>query len=171
MKLKDEDDYQRWDGQREGNAAEQPKIARTVYACGLEQLPRQLVPVVRAAGNMNLAGLAAGIADVSGRTREGSIRAEKLSGGTFSIANIGSVGALFDTPIINQPQVGKLGVGTIVKRAVVIADGDNVLAIRHMMYLCLTYDHRTVDGADAGRFLAHVRARLETGAFEAELGL
>ncbi len=133
-----------------------------------------LVPVVRAAGDMDLAGLAAGIADVAGRTRDGSIKTEELSGGTFSITNIGSVGALFDTPIINAPQVGILGVGAIVKRPAVVAgpdDGDDVLAIRRMMYLCLTYDHRIVDGADAGRFLAHVRARLEAGAFEAELGL
>ncbi|WP_315914847.1 2-oxoglutarate dehydrogenase, E2 component, dihydrolipoamide succinyltransferase [Arthrobacter sp. lap29] len=132
-----------------------------------------LVPVVRGAGEMNLAGLAAGIADVASRTRDGSIKADELSGGTFSITNIGSVGALFDTPIINAPQVGILGVGAIVKRPVVVTgpDGDDVLAIRHMMYLCLTYDHRIVDGADAGRFMSHVRARLGAGAFESELGL
>jgi pyruvate dehydrogenase E2 component (dihydrolipoamide acetyltransferase) len=111
-----------------------------------------LVPVVRDAGSLNLAGLAAG---------------------TFSITNIGSVGALFDTPIINQPQVGILGVGAIVKRPMVVTgtDGDDVLAIRHMMYLCLTYDHRLVDGADAGRFLQTVTARLQAAAFEADLGL
>lgn len=132
-----------------------------------------LVPVVRNAGTLNLAGLAAGIADVAARTRDGSIKADELSGGTFSITNIGSVGALFDTPIINAPQVGILGVGAIVKRAVVLTgpDGDDLLAIRHMMYLCLTYDHRLVDGADAGRFLQTVRTRLETAAFQDDLGL
>ena len=132
-----------------------------------------MVPVVRDAGSLNLAGLAAGIADVAARTRNGSIKAEELNGGTFSITNIGSVGALFDTPIINQPQVGILGVGAIVKRPMVVTgpDGDDVLAIRHMMYLCLTYDHRLVDGADAGRFLQTVSARLSAAAFESELGL
>ena len=132
-----------------------------------------MVPVVRDAGSLNLAGLAAGIADVAARTRNGSIKAEELNGGTFSITNIGSVGALFDTPIINQPQVGILGVGAIVKRPMVVTgpDGDDVLAIRHMMYLCLTYDHRLVDGADAGRFLQTVTARLSAAAFEADLGL
>ena len=132
-----------------------------------------LVPVVRDAGSLNVAGLAAGIADVAARTRDGSIKADELSGGTFSITNIGSVGALFDTPIINQPQVGILGVGAIVKRPMVVAgpDGGDVLAIRHMMYLCLTYDHRIVDGADAGRFLQAVTARLSAAAFDAELGL
>lgn len=132
-----------------------------------------MVPVVRDAGSLNLAGLAAGIADVAARTRNGSIKAEELNGGTFSITNIGSVGALFDTPIINQPQVGILGVGAIVKRPMVVTgpDGDDLLAIRHMMYLCLTYDHRLVDGADAGRFLQTVTARLAAASFEADLGL
>ncbi|KNH17029.1 dihydrolipoamide acetyltransferase [Arthrobacter sp. ZBG10] len=132
-----------------------------------------LVPVISDAGNLNLAGLAAKIADVAGRTRGGKIGPDELSGGTFSITNIGSVGALFDTPIINQPQVGILGTGAIVKRAVVVADenGDDSIAIRSMMYLSLTYDHRLVDGADAGRFLQTLKARLEEGAFEADLGL
>jgi 2-oxoglutarate dehydrogenase E2 component (dihydrolipoamide succinyltransferase) len=132
-----------------------------------------LVPVISDAGNLNLAGLAAKIADVAGRTRDGKIGPDELSGGTFSITNIGSVGALFDTPIINQPQVGILGTGAIVKRAVVVADenGDDSIAIRSMMYLSLTYDHRLVDGADAGRFLQTLKARLEEGAFEADLGL
>jgi len=127
-----------------------------------------LVPVVRDAGTLNLAGMARGIADVAARTRAGSIGADELSGGTFSITNIGSVGALFDTPIINQPQVGILGVGAIVKRPGVVTDRDgaDVLGIRHMMYLCLTYDHRLVDGADAGRFLQAVTRRLEAADFE-----
>ncbi|MDQ0028890.1 2-oxoglutarate dehydrogenase, E2 component, dihydrolipoamide succinyltransferase [Arthrobacter bambusae] len=132
-----------------------------------------LVPVISDAGNLNLAGLAGKIADVAGRTRQGKIGPDELSGGTFSITNIGSVGALFDTPIINQPQVGILGTGAIVKRPVVVADenGDDSIAIRSMMYLSLTYDHRLVDGADAGRFLQTLKARLEEGAFEADLGL
>ncbi|MET4134461.1 2-oxoglutarate dehydrogenase, E2 component, dihydrolipoamide succinyltransferase [Pseudarthrobacter sp. PvP090] len=132
-----------------------------------------LVPVIADAGNLNLAGLAGKIADVADRTRNGKIGPDELSGGTFSITNIGSVGALFDTPIINQPQVAILGTGAIVKRAVVVADenGDDSLAIRSMMYLSLTYDHRLVDGADAGRFLQTLKARLEEGAFESDLGL
>ena len=132
-----------------------------------------LVPVISDAGTLNLAGLAGKIADVADRTRNAKIGPDELSGGTFSITNIGSVGALFDTPIINQPQVGILGTGAIVKRPVVVTDenGDDSIAIRSMMYLSLTYDHRLVDGADAGRFLQTLKARLEEGAFEADLGL
>jgi 2-oxoglutarate dehydrogenase E2 component (dihydrolipoamide succinyltransferase) len=132
-----------------------------------------LVPVISDAGSLNLAGLAGKIADIADRTRKGKIGPDELSGGTFSITNIGSVGALFDTPIINQPQVGILGTGAIVKRPVVVTDenGDDSLAIRSMMYLSLTYDHRLVDGADAGRFLQTLKARLEAGAFESDLGL
>ena len=132
-----------------------------------------LVPVIKDAGSLNLTGLAQKIADVAERTRTNKISPDELSGGTFSITNIGSVGALFDTPIINQPQVGILGTGIIVKRPVVITgpDGDDTIAIRSMMYLSLTYDHRLVDGADAGRFLQTLKARLEGGAFEADLGL
>ncbi|MBG6085663.1 2-oxoglutarate dehydrogenase, E2 component, dihydrolipoamide succinyltransferase [Zhihengliuella flava] len=132
-----------------------------------------LVPVIQDAGDLNMAGLAGKIADVAARTRDGKIGPDELSGGTFSITNIGSVGALFDTPIINQPQVAILGTGAIVKRPVVVTndEGDDTIAIRHMMYLSLTYDHRLVDGADAGRFLQTLKARLEGGAFEGELGL
>ncbi|MDN5813422.1 2-oxoglutarate dehydrogenase, E2 component, dihydrolipoamide succinyltransferase [Arthrobacter sp. AOP36-C1-22] len=132
-----------------------------------------LVPVINNAGDLNLAGVASRIDDVAKRTRDNKIGPDELSGGTFSITNIGSVGALFDTPIINQPQVAILGTGAIVKRPMVVTgtDGDDTIAIRHMMYLSLTYDHRLVDGADAGRFLQTLRARLEEGAFEADLGL
>ncbi|WP_336856188.1 2-oxoglutarate dehydrogenase, E2 component, dihydrolipoamide succinyltransferase [Sinomonas albida] len=132
-----------------------------------------LVPVISNAGDLNLAGLAGRIADVAARTRSGKIGPDELSGGTFSITNIGSVGALFDTPIINQPQVAILGTGAIVKRPWVTqnAEGDDVISVRSMMYLSLTYDHRLVDGADAGRFLQTLRARLEGGAFEADLGV
>jgi pyruvate dehydrogenase E2 component (dihydrolipoamide acetyltransferase) len=132
-----------------------------------------LVPVINDAGNLNMAGLANKISDVAARTRDNSIGPNELSGGTFTITNIGSAGALFDTPIINQPQVGILGTGAIVKRPVVVSDtnGDDTIAIRSMMYLSLTYDHRLVDGADAGRFLQTLKARLEEGAFEPDLGL
>ncbi|WP_262104269.1 2-oxoglutarate dehydrogenase, E2 component, dihydrolipoamide succinyltransferase [Arthrobacter sp. Marseille-P9274] len=132
-----------------------------------------LVPVISDAGSLNMAGLAGKIADVADRTRTNKIGPDELSGGTFSITNLGSVGALFDTPIINQPQVGILGVGAIVKRPVVVTgpDGEDAVAIRSMVYLALTYDHRLVDGADAGRFLQTMKARLEGGAFEADLGL
>ena len=132
-----------------------------------------LVPVIKNAEDLNIAGLAKRIADVAARTRENKIGPNELSGGTFTITNIGSVGALFDTPIINQPQVAILGTGAIVKEPAVItdADGEDVIAIRSMCYLPLTYDHRLVDGADAGRFVSAIRARLEEGAFEAELGL
>ena len=132
-----------------------------------------LVPVISDAGDLSIAGLSKKIADVGGRTRDGKIGPEELSGGTFTITNIGSVGALFDTPIINQPQVAILGTGTIEKRPKVVtdADGNDTIGIRHLMYLSLTYDHRIVDGADAGRFLQTLKARLEEGNFEAQLGL
>jgi len=132
-----------------------------------------LVPVIKNAEDLNIAGLAKRIADVAARTRDNKIGPNELSGGTFTITNIGSVGALFDTPIINQPQVAILGTGAIVKEPAVIsdADGEDVIAIRSMCYLPLTYDHRLVDGADAGRFVSAIKARLEEGAFEAELGL
>ena len=132
-----------------------------------------LVPVIADAGDLNIAGLAKRIGDVGARTKAGKIGPDELSGGTFTITNIGSVGALFDTPIINQPQVGILGTGAIVKRPVVLTDaeGNDTVAIRSMMYLSLSYDHRLVDGADAGRFLQTLKARLEEGNFEADLGL
>jgi pyruvate dehydrogenase E2 component (dihydrolipoamide acetyltransferase) len=129
--------------------------------------------VVHDAGDLNLAGLAHKIADLAARARSNKINPDELSGGTFSITNLGSNGALSDTPILQQPQVGMLGVGSVVKRPVVIADanGDDTIAIRSMVYLAMTYDHRLVDGADAGRFLTTVKRRLEEGSFEADLGL
>ena len=131
-----------------------------------------LVPVIKDAGDLNIAGLARKIADLAERTRSSRITPDELSGGTFTLTNIGSRGALLDTPIINQPQVGILGTGAVVKRPVVVSDNDeDSIAIRAMMYLVLTYDHRLVDGADAARFLQTVRRRLEEGAFEADLGL
>ncbi|MEO7752115.1 MAG: 2-oxoglutarate dehydrogenase, E2 component, dihydrolipoamide succinyltransferase [Terracoccus sp.] len=132
-----------------------------------------LVPVVKNAGDLNIAGLARAIADLAARTRSNKIAPDDLAGGTFTITNTGSRGALFDTPIINQPQVAILGTGAIVKRPVVVldADGGETIAIRSMMYLALSYDHRIVDGADAARFLGTMKARLEEGRFEASLGL
>jgi pyruvate dehydrogenase E2 component (dihydrolipoamide acetyltransferase) len=132
-----------------------------------------LVPVVRDAGDLNLGGLARKIADVANRTRNNQVNPDELSGGTFTVTNTGSRGALFDTPILLPPQVGILGTGAVVKRPVVVDDGDlgETIAIRSMVYLALTYDHRLVDGADAARFLGTIKARLEEGRFEADLGL
>jgi 2-oxoglutarate dehydrogenase E2 component (dihydrolipoamide succinyltransferase) len=129
--------------------------------------------VIHNAGDLNLSGIAHKISDLAARARSNKLTPDELTGGTFSLTNLGSTGALFDTPIIQQPQVGILGVGVVKKRAVVITDenGDDTIAIRSMMYLALTYDHRLVDGADAGRFLTTVKYRLEEGAFEADLGL
>jgi 2-oxoglutarate dehydrogenase E2 component (dihydrolipoamide succinyltransferase) len=132
-----------------------------------------LVPVIKDAGELNLAGLARKIADLADRTRSGNVSPDELGGGTFTLTNTGSRGALFDTPIINQPQVGILGTGAVVKRPAVIDDPQlgEVIAVRSMVYLALTYDHRLVDGADAARFLTTIKHRLETGDFESELGL
>jgi 2-oxoglutarate dehydrogenase E2 component (dihydrolipoamide succinyltransferase) len=132
-----------------------------------------MVPVIKKAGDLNIAGLARKIADLAARTRAGQVSPDDLAGGTFTLTNTGSRGALFDTPIINQPQVGILGTGTVVKRAVVVEDPalGEVIAVRSMVYLALTYDHRLVDGADAARFLTTLKARLEEGAFETELGV
>jgi 2-oxoglutarate dehydrogenase E2 component (dihydrolipoamide succinyltransferase) len=127
-----------------------------------------LTPVVKEAGDLSIAGLAKKIADVAERTRTNKITPDELSGGTFTITNLGSFGALFDTPIINKPQVAILGPGAVVKRPVVIDDPNlgETIAVRHMVHLSLTYDHRLVDGADAGRFLQEVKKRLEAGQFE-----
>jgi len=132
-----------------------------------------LVPVIRDAGDLNMGAIARKIADVAARTRENKISPDELGGGTFTITNTGSRGALFDTPIINQPQVAILGVGSIVKRPMVIQgnDGSETIAIRSMVYLALSYDHRIVDGADAARFLSTLKERLEGGRFESDLGL
>ncbi len=131
--------------------------------------PRGLVvPVIRDAGDLSLAGLARKVADLAERTRASQVSPDELSGGTFTLTNTGSRGALMDTPIINQPQVAILGLGQIVKRPVVVTDaeGNDLIAIRHMVFLSLTYDHRIVDGADAARFLTDLKARYEQGTFE-----
>jgi pyruvate dehydrogenase E2 component (dihydrolipoamide acetyltransferase) len=130
-----------------------------------------LVPVVRDADELNVAGLAHRIADLAVRTRDNKVTLDELSGGTFTLTNTGSRGALFDTPILNIPQSAILGTGAVVKRPVVMTDesGSDVIAIRSMAYFAITYDHRLVDGADAARFLAAVKTRLEEGAFESDL--
>jgi len=132
-----------------------------------------LVPVVRNAGDLNIPGLARRINDLAARTRENKVNPDELSGSTFTITNTGSGGALFDTPIINQPEVAILGLGAIRKQPRVIkdADGGDVIAIRSVCYLSLSYDHRLVDGADAARYLMAVKRRLEEGDFAGELGL
>lgn len=132
-----------------------------------------LSPVIHDAGDLNLTGLARHIADLAERTRTHAIKPDELSGGTFTLTNTGSRGALFDTPILNPPQVGMLGTGAVVKRPVVVTDeaGGDTIAIRSMAHLALSYDHRLVDGADAARFLNTIKHRLEEGAFDAELGL
>ena len=132
-----------------------------------------LVPVVKDAGDLNMGGIARRISEVASRTRENKITPDELGGGTFTITNTGSRGALFDTPIINQPQVAILGLGAVVKRPTVVKDidGGETIAIRSMVYLALSYDHRVVDGADAARFLVTLKERLEEGRFESDLGL
>ena len=132
-----------------------------------------LVPVIKDAGDLNIAGLARRIADLAERTRTSQVSPDELGGGTFTLTNTGSRGALFDTPIINQPNVAILGTGAVVKRPVVVKDqdGGETIAIHSMVYLALSYDHRVVDGAGAARFLNTMKGRLEEGAFEASLGL
>jgi 2-oxoglutarate dehydrogenase E2 component (dihydrolipoamide succinyltransferase) len=132
-----------------------------------------LVPVIHNAGDLNMGGVARKIADLAARTRDNKVTPDELGGGTFTLTNTGSRGALFDTPIINQPQVAILGLGAIVKRPMVVKgeDGGETIAIRSMVYLALSYDHRVVDGADAARFLVALKERLEGGSFESDLGL
>jgi 2-oxoglutarate dehydrogenase E2 component (dihydrolipoamide succinyltransferase) len=130
------------------------------------------VPVIHDAGDLNIAGIAKKTADLAARTRDGGLKPDELAGGTFTVTNTGSRGALFDTPILNQPQVGMLGVGATVKRPAVIETPEGtVIGIRDIVYLALSYDHRIVDGADAARFLSTIKARLEAGEFEGDLGL
>ncbi|WP_210752408.1 2-oxoglutarate dehydrogenase, E2 component, dihydrolipoamide succinyltransferase, partial [Nocardiopsis alborubida] len=133
-----------------------------------------LAPVVKDAGKLGLGELARRLKDLTERAHTGQLGPDELGGGTFTIAETGCTGALFGTPIINQPQVAILGTGAVVKRPVVVEDtamGDEVIAVRSMVYLSLAHDHRLIDSADAGRFLQSVKARLEEGAFEDDLGL
>ena len=121
---------------------------------------------------LDLAGLAAQIADLAARTRNNQLKPDELSGGTFTLTNTGSRGALFDTPVVFLPQSAILGTGTVVKRAVVVSqDGADAIAVRSMVYLALSYDHRIIDGADAARFLTAIKERLEEGSFEGDLGI
>jgi 2-oxoglutarate dehydrogenase E2 component (dihydrolipoamide succinyltransferase) len=131
-----------------------------------------LTPVIRDAGELDIAGLAAQIADLAGRTRNNQLKPDELSGGTFTLTNTGSRGALFDTPVVFLPQSAILGTGIVVKRPVVTShEGSDAIAVRSMVYLALSYDHRIIDGADAARFLTAVKERLEEGAFESDLGI
>jgi pyruvate dehydrogenase E2 component (dihydrolipoamide acetyltransferase) len=131
-----------------------------------------LTPVIRDAANLDLAGFAKHIADLAERTRDNKLKPDELAGGTFTLTNTGSRGALFDTPIVFLPQSAILGTGAVVKRPVVVSDnGGDAIAIRSMVYLALSYDHRIVDGADAARFLVAVKDRLESGDFASKLGI
>jgi 2-oxoglutarate dehydrogenase E2 component (dihydrolipoamide succinyltransferase) len=132
-----------------------------------------MVPVIHGAGDLNLGGIAKRIADLAERTRTNKISPDELAGATFTLTNTGSRGALFDTPIVPSPQSAMLGTGAVVKRPVVVNDPElgEVIAVRSMVYLALSYDHRLVDGADAARVLVAIKERLEAGNFEAELGL
>ena len=132
-----------------------------------------LTPVLRDASTLNIAQIAGQIADLAARTRANQLKPDELSGGTFTLTNTGSRGALFDTPVVFLPQVAILGTGVVTKRPVVVTDefGNDSIAIRSMVYLALSYDHRIVDGADASRFLVDVKRRLEAANFEGNLGL
>ena len=132
-----------------------------------------LTPVIKDAATMSIATMAKVIADMAERTRTNKLTPDELSGGTFTLTNTGSRGALFDTPVVFLPQSAILGTGVVTKRAAVIkdADGNDAIGIRSMVYLALSYDHRIIDGADASRYLMQVKSRLEAGNFEANLGI
>ncbi|MCU1431175.1 MAG: sucB, partial [Actinotalea sp.] len=132
-----------------------------------------VVPVIRGAGDLNLAGIARKIADLAARTRANKVTPDELSGATFTVTNTGSGGALFDTPIVPAGTSAILGTGAIVKRPVVATDEDGTeyITVRSMCYLALSYDHRLVDGADASRYLAAVKKRIEDGDFDAQVGV
>jgi len=131
-----------------------------------------LTPVVRNAGDLDLAGFAAQIADLATRTRDNKLKPDELSGGTFTLTNTGSRGALFDTPVVFMPQSAILGTGIVYKKPLVVTnDGLDSIAIRSSVYLALSYDHRIIDGANAALFLTTMKARLEAGAFEGNLGM
>ena len=131
-----------------------------------------LTPVIHDASELSLAQIAQQISDLAQRTRDNNLKPDELAGGTFTLTNTGSRGALFDTPVVFLPQSAILGTGIVVKRAVVVdVDGNDAIAVRSMVYLALSYDHRIVDGADAARFLVAVKTRLEHGDFEGNLGV
>ena len=129
-----------------------------------------LVPVIKKVQDMNLADIAKAIADLAERARNKKLRPDDLSGATFTVTNIGSEGALLDTPVLTPPQAGILGTAAIEKRPVIVTeDGIDSIAIRQMCYLPFTYDHQLIDGADAGRFVTTIKDRIEQGDFEADL--
>ncbi|MEL0149765.1 MAG: 2-oxoglutarate dehydrogenase, E2 component, dihydrolipoamide succinyltransferase [Pontimonas sp.] len=131
-----------------------------------------LTPVLKNAGDKTIAGIAKDIADLAERTRTNQLSPDELAGGTFTVTNTGSRGALFDTPVVFLPQVAILGTGIVQKKPVVVThNGDDSIAIRQTVFLALSYDHRIVDGADAARFLTMVKDRLEAGDFDADLGI
>lgn len=131
-----------------------------------------LTPVIRNASDLSIAGLATEIADLAARTRDNQLKPDELAGGTFTLTNTGSRGALFDTPVVFLPQVAILGTGIVTKKPSVISvDGCDVIAVRSMVYFALSYDHRIVDGADAARFLSAIKARLEEADFDTDLGI
>jgi pyruvate dehydrogenase E2 component (dihydrolipoamide acetyltransferase) len=131
-----------------------------------------LTPVIRDAGSLNIAAFAAAIDDVATRTRANALKPDELSGGTFTLTNTGSRGALFDTPVVFLPQLAILGTGVVTRRPVVVtSEGQDFIAVRSMVYLALSYDHRIIDGADAARFLTAMKERLEEGDFENILGI
>jgi 2-oxoglutarate dehydrogenase E2 component (dihydrolipoamide succinyltransferase) len=132
-----------------------------------------LTPVIRDASTLNIAQIAQQIADLAARTRASQLKPDELGGGTFTLTNTGSRGALFDTPVVFLPQVAILGTGVVTKRPVVVTDanGQDSISIRSMVYLALSYDHRLVDGADASRFLVDVKSRLEEANFDSVLGI
>ncbi len=131
-----------------------------------------LTPVIRDAGSLNIAAFAAAIDDVAVRTRANELKPDELSGGTFTLTNTGSRGALFDTPVVFLPQLAILGTGVVTRRPVVVtSEGQDFIAVRSMVFLALSYDHRIIDGADAARFLTAMKERLEEGDFESVLGI
>jgi 2-oxoglutarate dehydrogenase E2 component (dihydrolipoamide succinyltransferase) len=131
-----------------------------------------LTPVIRDAATLNIAAFAAAIDDVAVRTRANALKPDELSGGTFTLTNTGSRGALFDTPVVFLPQLAILGTGVVTRRPVVVtSEGQDFIAVRSMVYLALSYDHRIIDGADAARFLTAMKERLEEGDFESILGI
>ena len=131
-----------------------------------------LTPVLKNAGDKNIAAIAGDIADLAERTRTNQLSPDELAGGTFTVTNTGSRGALFDTQVVCLPQVAILGTGIVQKKPVVVThNGDDSIAIRQTVFFALSYDHRIVDGADAARFLTMVKDRLESGDFDADLGI
>ncbi|KAA9110507.1 2-oxoglutarate dehydrogenase, E2 component, dihydrolipoamide succinyltransferase [Microbacterium rhizomatis] len=131
-----------------------------------------LTPVLRDAASKSIAEIAHEIADLAARTRDNKLKPDELGGGTFTLTNTGSRGALFDTPVVFLPQSAILGTGVVVKRpGVVSVDGKDAISVRSYVYLALSYDHRVIDGADAARFLGAVKSRLEAAQFESQLGI